>query len=39
MNSRPLMLLRLTTAAIQHIGSTPRGTLSIFPVTGGAFEG
>ena len=39
MNSRPLMLLRLTTAAIQEIGSTPHGTLSIFPVTGGTFEG
>src|SRR5436305_6709936 len=39
MNSRPLMLLRLTTAAIHEIGSTPRGTLSIFPVTGGTFEG
>ena len=33
------MLLRLTTAAIQEIGSTPHGTLSIFPVTGGSFEG
>ena len=33
------MLLRLTTAAIQEIGSTPHGTLSIFPVTGGTFEG
>ena len=34
MNSRPLMLLRLTTAAIEEIGK-----LSIFPVTGGSFEG
>ena len=34
MNSRPLMLLRLTTAAIQEIGK-----LSMFPVTGGSFEG
>lgn len=39
MNSRPLMLLRLTTAATEEIGSTPHGTLSIFPVTGGSFEG
>ena len=39
MNSRPLMLLRLTTSAIEEIGSTPRGTLSIFPVIGGSFEG
>ena len=39
MNSRPLMLLRLTTAATEAIGSTPHGTLSIFPVTGGSFEG
>ena len=33
------MLLRLTTAATEEIGSTPHGTLSIFPVTGGSFEG
>jgi hypothetical protein len=39
MNSRPLMLLRLATAATEEIGSTPRGKLSIFPVTGGSFEG
>ena len=39
MNSRPLMLLRLTTSAIEEIGSTPRGQLTIFPVTGGSFEG
>ena len=39
MNSRPLMLLRLHTAAAERIGSTPRGALSIFPVTGGSFEG
>ena len=39
MNSRPLMLLRLTTAATQEIGSMPHGTLSVFPVTGGSFEG
>ena len=38
-NSRPLMVLRLTTAAIQEIGSTPQGTLTIFPVIGGSFEG
>src|SRR6266478_8468000 len=39
MNSRPLMLLRLDTSATAEIGSTPRGALSIFPVTGGSFEG
>ncbi len=39
MNSRPLMLLRLDTSATEEIGSTPRGALSIFPVTGGSFEG
>ena len=39
MHSRPLMLLRLTTSATEAIGSTPHGQLSIFPVTGGSFEG
>ena len=39
MNSRPLMLLRFLTSAIEEIGSTPHGKLSIFPVTGGSFEG
>ena len=39
MNSRPLLLLRLDTSATEEIGSTPRGELSIFPVTGGSFEG
>ena len=39
MNFRPLMLLRLTTSAIEEIGATPRGKLSIFPITGGSFEG
>lgn len=39
MNSRPLMLLRLTTAPTEEVGPTPRGTLSIFPVIGGSFEG
>jgi len=38
-SSRPLMILRLTTSATQDIGSTPQGTLTIFPVTGGSFEG
>src|SRR5215471_20716525 len=39
MKSRPLMILRLDTSATEEIGSTPRGALSIFPVTGGSFEG
>src|SRR5262252_11097172 len=37
--SRPLMLLRFDTSAIEEIGSTPHGTLSIFPIVGGSFEG
>lgn len=37
--SRPLMVLRLTTSATQDIGTTSQGTLVIFPVIGGAFEG
>jgi uncharacterized protein DUF3237 len=39
MTARPLMRLRLTTAATEEIGSMPRGRLSIFPITGGSFEG
>ena len=39
MNSRPLMLLRLKTSVTQEIGATPRGILTVFPVTGGSFEG
>jgi glucuronate isomerase len=38
-NSRSLMVLRLATSPIEEIGSTPEGTLTIFPVTGGSFEG
>jgi len=38
-NARPLMVLRLATLPVQEIGSTPEGTLTIFPVTGGSFEG
>jgi uncharacterized protein DUF3237 len=37
--SRPLMILRLATSATLDIGPTPQGTLTIFPVTGGTFEG
>ena len=39
MNWRPLMTLRLSTDAIQEVGPTPHGKLSIFPVIGGTFEG
>src|SRR5213596_1683424 len=39
MNARPLMRLRFTTAATEAIGPTPHGMLSIFPITGGSFEG
>jgi len=38
-SSRPLMILRLATSAPLHIGPTPPGNLTIFPVTGGSFEG
>jgi hypothetical protein len=38
-NARPLMELRLETAATLDVGSTPDGTLTIFPVVGGSFEG
>ena len=37
--SRPLMVLRLATAATQEIGLTSQGTLMIFPVVGGSFDG
>ena len=33
------MRLRFTTAATEEIGQTPHGMLSIFPITGGSFEG
>jgi hypothetical protein len=33
------MELRLETAATLDVGSTPDGTLTIFPVVGGSFEG
>jgi hypothetical protein len=39
MNARPLMRLRLTVAATEDIGLTPRGHLTIFSITGGSFEG
>jgi hypothetical protein len=39
MNARPLIRLRLTTAATEEIGATSHGRLSIFPITGGSFEG
>jgi hypothetical protein len=39
MNARPLMRLRLTIAATEEIGQTPHGQLTIFPITGGSFEG
>lgn len=39
MTSRPLMLLRLATAPTEDVGAVPQGALSIFPVTGGSFEG
>src|SRR6185436_6041108 len=39
MRSRPLMTLRLNTAAIQNVGATPHGTRVTFPITGGFFDG
>jgi hypothetical protein len=39
MHSRPLMVLRLETSATEEIGATPDGTLLIFPITGGSFDG
>jgi hypothetical protein len=33
------MVLRFVTGAIEEIGSTPRGTVSVFPIVGGSFEG
>jgi hypothetical protein len=33
------MLLRLETSPTEEIGATPNDRLSIFPITGGSFEG
>ena len=38
-NARPLMVLRLATSATREVGATSQGTLTIFPVIGGSFEG
>ena len=37
--AQPLMTLRLTTAPLVTVGAVPHGTRSIFPITGGTFEG
>ena len=39
MRTRPLITLRLATAATQDVGATPHGTRVTFPITGGTFEG
>jgi hypothetical protein len=39
MNARPLMVLRLETSATEELGATSDGTLVIFPISGGSFEG
>jgi Protein of unknown function (DUF3237) len=39
MRSRPLMTLRLSTAAVQNIGAAPHGARLTFPITGGSFDG
>jgi hypothetical protein len=37
--SRPLLILRLSTAPPQKFGAGPHGTRVTFPITGGAFTG
>src|SRR3984885_7390132 len=39
MNTRLLMILRVTVAAPQSIGAVPHGTRRTAPITGGDFEG
>jgi hypothetical protein len=39
MRTRPLLTLKLTTAAVQDVGAAPRGERVTYPVTGGSFEG
>lgn len=39
MQTRPLMTLRLNTAATQDVGAAPDGMRVTLPVTGGSFEG
>ena len=39
MRTRPLLTLKLTTAPVQNLGTTPRGKRITYPVTGGSFEG
>ncbi len=39
MNTRLLMILRVTVAAPQRIGAVPHGTRRTAPLTGGEFEG
>ena len=39
MRAHPLMRLYLTSAAAEEVGPTPHGMLSVFPITGGSFEG
>jgi hypothetical protein len=39
MNGRHLLTLKLTTAPVEAIGAVALGTRSVFPITGGEFEG
>src|SRR5882757_1026860 len=39
MRSRPLMILRLSTAPVQNIGDGPHGLRLTFPINGGSFDG
>lgn len=39
MRTRPLLMLRLTTAPTQNIGAGPHGARVTYPIIGGSFEG
>ncbi len=39
MNTRPLLTLKLTTAQVEVIGAVALGTRTVYPITGGTFEG
>ena len=39
MNTRLLMILRVTVATPQNIGAVPHGTRRTVPITGGDFDG
>ena len=39
MQSRPLLILRLSTAPVQNLGAGPHGSRVTFPIIGGSFDG